>query len=156
MTEQLTPPGLSVWERDLLLHLGKHLEEEGALLGEYQTLVADSGSEWVSYLAELIFEEEGRHHRLFSELMTTLRGLVERTEGDQVPPVLPVENRAAVLAVAEKLLERERADRRELKRLAHEIRDLEGVSLWPLLVEMMQQDTDKHEAMLRFVCRRLR
>ena len=43
MTVHASPPGLSVWERDLLAHMTNHLEEENALLEEYRTLVAGIG-----------------------------------------------------------------------------------------------------------------
>ena len=56
----------------------------------------------------LILEDEARHHRMFSELITTLRGTVERTDGVQVPSVLPVPDHDAVLEATKRLLERER------------------------------------------------
>ena len=33
---------------------------------------------------------------------------------------------------------------------------MRGLSIWPLLVELMERDTEKHQAILRFLRKRLR
>jgi hypothetical protein len=35
--------------------------------------------------------------------------------------------------------------------LEHDLKDVKDTSLWELLVELMQHDTEKHLAILRFV-----
>ena len=45
----------------------------------------------------------------------------------------------------------EARDARELKRLQRELRDVKDTTLWSLLVDLMQRDTQKHIAILRFV-----
>jgi hypothetical protein len=57
--------------------------------------------------------------------------------------------------VTNRLLEHEEADEKELERLQKELRDVSGTTLWGLLVELMQRDTDKHIAVLKFVKKHL-
>ena len=118
MTDVATPPGLSVWEADLLRHLTLHMENEGALLAAYQELAEQADAEYVTYCVNMIIEDEIRHHRLFTELVNALRSSVERTEGPSrtrssaTPPT-----RRAARGDRTELLDRERADETELKRL---------------------------------------
>jgi hypothetical protein len=151
MTDVATPPGLSVWEADLFRHLTGHMEQEGALLASYKTLAEKSDADYVRYLVELIIEDEIRHHRLFTELVNSIRSAVERTDGLAVPMVRNAANPEELLAATKELLDRERTDERELKRLSRELKDLRGTSVWPLLVEVMERDTEKHQCILRFL-----
>lgn len=152
------PVGLSVWEATLLDHLTEHRQTEGELLAAYQRVVESTQTEYVSYLFGLILEDEVRHHRIFEELANALRAPVERTVGPKVPPVGAVANPEALLEVTERLLDAEEADARALKRLSRDkdLRLMRGHSLWPLLIELMEHDTQKHEAILRFIRARIR
>jgi hypothetical protein len=151
MTDVATPPGLSVWEADLLRHLNQHMETEGALLSRYRDLAQQSDADYVTYCVELIIEDEIRHHRLFTELANAIRSAVEQPAGLSVPLVRNAANPEELLAATKALLEKERADEKELKRLTKELKDLRGTSVWPLLVEVMERDTDKHQGILRFL-----
>jgi len=150
------PAGLSVWEGELLEHLTEHLATETRLLASYQQLVEESRSEYVSYLLQLIADDEARHHRLFSELMNALRAPVESTVGPKVPTVQNVANPQELLDATERFLAIERGDARELKHLSRKLRSMRGLSVWPLLLELMERDTEKHQAILRFVRNQLR
>jgi rubrerythrin len=152
------PVGLSVWEAALLDHLTEHRQTEGELLAAYQRVVESTQSEYVSYLFGLILEDEVRHHRIFEELANALRAPVERTVGPKVPAVEAVANPEVLLEVTERLLDAEEADARALKRLSRDkdLRLMRGHSLWPLLIELMEHDTQKHEAILRFIRARIR
>lgn len=55
-----------------------------------------------------------------------------------------------VLAVTERLLKREK-EASELKQLRRELHDVRDTTLWDLLIDLMQRDTDKHIAILHFV-----
>lgn len=156
MTERSIPQGLSHSEGELFEHFSSHGETEGAILAEYGQLVADADADWISYVGNLILEEETRHHRVFQELANSLRAGVERNAGPVVPYVTNVASPAELLAVTERLLDAEVRDARELKRLARKLRDRKGHSLWPLLVELMQRDTEKHQVILKFMRNRLR
>ena len=60
---------------------------------------------------------------------------------------------AALREATDRLLENEKKDREELKALRRELRSFEDTTLWALLVELMQRDTDKHIAILGFAQR---
>jgi rubrerythrin len=158
MVEATRPAGLSVWEAALLDHLTEHLHTEAELLAAYQLVVDRAESDYASYLFALIIEDEVRHHRLFEELANALRAPVERTVGAQVPAVETVANPSTLLKVTERLLAAENADARELKRLVRhkDLRLMRGHSLWPLLIELMEHDTEKHQKILRFIRAQLR
>lgn len=145
-----------MWEAELLEHLTEHVGTEGALLASYQRVAEESQSEYVSYLMALIAEEEARHHRLFGELVNALRAPVERGVGPMVPLVERVANPRDLLEATEGFLAAERKDARELKRLSRELRSMRGLSLWPLLIELMQRDTEKHQSILDFIRTQLR
>jgi rubrerythrin len=158
MTKSEMPAGLSVWESELLQHLTHHLDQEADLLATYERLSREAHSEYVAYLFALIGEDEARHHRLFEELVNALRAPVDREVGAMVPTVATAANARELLEVVERFVKAERADKRELRKLARSrgIRTMRGHSLWPLLIELMQRDTEKHLAILRFIRTQLR
>ena len=147
--------GASVWEAALYDHLTSHEESERGLLEEYRAAADGSQSAAFRYLVGLIVEDEIRHHRVFRELAEALQSDVDLRSEEPVVPRLDRwgPDAAEVLRLTETLLEREHADARELAQLGDHLEDLEGTSLWPLLVELMQMDTDKHIRILRFVQR---
>ena len=149
------PPGLSVWEADLFRHMSQHIDHEGTLLAAYKTVSEQADAEYVAYLVGMILEDEIRHHRLLTELVNTLRSSVEPTEGTSVPLVRDAANPVELLEVTERLLSRERRDARELQRLSRELRALRGSSVWPVLIDVMERDTEKHQTILRFVKQQL-
>jgi len=154
----MTLAGASIWEVELFEHLTSHEQSERRLLADYQEAAAISGSAAFRYLADLIVEDEIRHHRLFRELASALRSDVEmRPEEPAVPRAANWgSDPSAVLALTEQLLTQERTDARELRHLAEVMEELEDVTLWPLLVRLMEMDTAKHIAILEFVRRRTR
>jgi hypothetical protein len=87
--------------------------------------------------------------------VNALRSSVERTDESTVPLVRNVANPEALRDATAELLDRERSDARELKRLSKELRDLRGTSVWPVLVEVMERDTEKHQTILTFVTAQL-
>jgi hypothetical protein len=147
--------GASVWEAALHDHLTSHEESERGLLEEYRAAAEGSQSAAFRYLVGLIVEDEIRHHRVFRELAEALQSDVNLRSEEPVVPRLDRwgPDAAEVLRLTETLLEREHADARELARLGDHLEDLEGTSLWPLLVELMEMDTEKHIKVLRFVQR---
>jgi hypothetical protein len=154
-TTDRAPTGASPWEKRLWTHLVTHVNNEQDLLMEYSAAACETRSEAFAYLVNLLIEDEDRHHRIFAALAATLK---TEAEMSGQPPKVPYMDfyRAdgdAVLEVTERLLNRERRDARELKRLQRELRSVKDTSLWGLLVDLMQRDTQKHIAMLRFAKR---
>jgi rubrerythrin len=144
--------GPSSWERDLWKHLTSHVESERGLLEEYSQIANDSESDALRYLAKLLVEDEIRHHRLFSELADSLESeaLFKKGEPSVPYPDFNLSNRKAVLTAIDRLLEKENEDARLLKQLQHELRSVKDGTLWGLLVDLMQRDTQKHIAVLRY------
>jgi rubrerythrin len=151
MTDQ-SSAGPSVWERDLFEHLTNHAQAESGLLEHYSAVADQTESKAFRYLVNLLLEEEMRHHRIFVELADSLKTEAELGEDPIVPYVdFNRADPAGVLDGTKQLLEKEKQDALELKRLQRELRDVRDNSLWSLLVDLMQRDTQKHIAILRFV-----
>jgi len=124
---------------------------EAGLLDEY-TALAERSSGHVRFLLEIIGEDEARHHHLYEQWAASIRAasvLAESSDG--IPSVHAEDDPAAVVASAERLIALEEQDAKELRGLRKEIKDYEGTTLWPLLVELMEHDTQKHLAILRFL-----
>jgi len=156
LTEKLL--GASAWEAALYEHLTSHESIEGEMLVEYRDVAAASPSKAFRYLSGLIIEDEIRHHRIFRDLADALKNDVELDPADPVIPKMGDwgHDAAAVLALTEHLLARERDDATELGHLAAELKSLKHESLWPLLVRLMEMDTAKHIEILEFVHRNVK
>jgi hypothetical protein len=61
-----------------------------------------------------------------------------------------------LLEPTERFLEAERDDRAQLRRLRKELKPARSNTLWPLMVELMEIDTDKHIRILEYLGTRLR
>ena len=137
-------------ERELLDHLVRHLDEENQLIDDYEKLAAEAGGH-VAYLLRLIIEDEHRHHRLFQAWCNTaFRRRVPAGRAAGPSPGSAVEPDEAG-AVADFFLTVERADRKDVARLREQIRDQRDLTLWDVLLEVMDLDTQKHIAMLQFL-----
>jgi hypothetical protein len=146
--------GPSAWARDLYVHLTSHVETERGMLEEYGSAAEASSSKAFAYLVNLLIEDEMRHHRILSALADSLETMSLRP-GAKDPPIPYLDfnktNKETVLDLTEKLLEKEQQDALELKRLQRELRDVKDTTLWGLLVDLMERDTQKHVAILKFV-----
>ncbi|MEO9109846.1 MAG: hypothetical protein ABI368_06485 [Jatrophihabitantaceae bacterium] len=133
-------------------HLKSHVETEGAILTEYVEATEGTQSKALRYLVDMIVKDEHRHHQIFSDLAETLQYQVGVAGPGLVVPDLDFDrvDGAATSEIIDRLLRFELDDKRELKELQRKLRGFEGWSLYGLLVELMQRDTDKHIAMLRF------
>ena len=145
--------GPSAWARDLYAHLTSHVEIERGMLEEYRSAAEASSSKAFGYLVNLLIEEEIRHHRIFVELADSLETMSLRPGEDPPIPYLDFNrtNREAVVNLTEILLDNEQKDAVELKRLQRELRDVKDTTIWSLLVDLMERDTQKHIAILKFV-----
>jgi rubrerythrin len=158
-TSDYQPPkliGASVWEQALYEQLTSHERAERELLVEYEKAAASSSAA-VRFLTGLILEDERRHHSLFRDLAATLRSDVELRPTDAtIPPLDHLGPDADLAEIVTRLIAHERADRRELRRLARELANEIDTTMWPLLVDLMRMDTEKHIAILEFVRRHAR
>lgn len=145
--------GASPFDQQLYGHIVQHVMAEAGLLERYRRLAESSDQPDVAYLANLILEDEERHHRLFEEMANALRSEVEWSEVSPAMPEVPFARRGseAVREVARELLDVEKEDRRQLRVLAKELDALRHTTLWSLVVELMELDTAKHIRILEFV-----
>jgi len=146
--------GASVWEQELFDHLSGHAESEREAIAAYRQLADSCPSPAIAYLANLIIEEEGRHHRAFADLAESVKRSAELA-GEPLPipdlrSIAP-EDGEAILAVTEQFLDRERADLKDLKRLSKLLKPVADTTLWGLFVELMEADTVKHIHILEFI-----
>ena len=156
-TADVEPPtstfGWTVAETALFEHLSGHAAREGAILDEYALAATTTQSKALAYLVEILMEDERRHHRWFAELASSLEADASFNGAEPVVPRMDFHraDRVAVHDVTDRLLDHEIADEKELLRLQQELRGVNGTTMWALLVELMQRDTEKHIAVLTFV-----
>ena len=152
------PQGASIWERELFEHLTGHVQREGELLEKYITAASATGSRAFAYVVKMLAADERRHHGHMGDLARSLKAEVELNEAELAVPRLDFDkvDRAAVLALTRELIDNERSDAAALRRLRQDLKSTEGATLWGLIVETMQIDTQKHLAMLRYVQRQVR
>ena len=146
--------GASVWEQEIYDHVTGHIATERAILDEYQRLAEDpAGAPAFRYLAGLVLADERRHHQLFNDLAESIRQLAElRLDDEPIPSLQGLKaDRERIMAATERLLGVERADAKELKHLAKNLKVVRDTTLWVLLLELMQDDTAKHIKILRFI-----
>jgi rubrerythrin len=147
------PVGASVWEQQLFHHLTTHVTQERQLLEEYVEAATATDSKALAYLVGILIDDERRHHQTFASLAASLKVEAALTGADPEVPRMDFDrvDRQKIREVTNRLLEREEADAKELKRLHNELHDVKDTTLWDLLVGIMRRDTDKHIAVLEFV-----
>jgi hypothetical protein len=153
ITGEIPPPPISQFDAGILEHLTEHLSGEAEILDEYR-LLASSPDAPVRYLAQLILEDEERHHRILTELANQFRSaasLVEQTP--QVPWLTKPTDRRGLARSVRRLRKFERRDLRQLRKLARHLRPIRGSSLDPVIVATLEMDTRKHLRYLRELAR---
>jgi hypothetical protein len=146
--------GSREWEWDIYEHVASHGLIEGEVLEEYQRIADDEETPPAfAYLVRIILEDEVRHHRVFDELAESMRHMVEDSPDDSAIPSLRGfhTDRVHIQRLTRQLLEVERADEDVLEELAHRLKDVDKVTLWGLLVDLMLDDTRKHIKILKFI-----
>ncbi|HEV7679818.1 MAG TPA: hypothetical protein VGQ42_14745 [Candidatus Dormibacteraeota bacterium] len=145
-------PALSVWEENLFSHFVEHTDQETAVLAVYEDLAESSPNEFVRYLAALLLEDERRHHRIFTQLANTMvsqANLISRP--DDVPSLTPAKDGGELRALTERLIALEEDDKTQLARLRKELKPVRDTTIWDLLVQLAERDTEKHLLVLRFI-----
>lgn len=150
----LNAVGASVDERELVHLLSTHAQKETAILERYRRFSVEATSPAARYLVKLIVDDEERHHRLLAEMANAI-AWEGRSPVPSVPDIFAAHD-DALLAETQELLDAERADSRELKRLQRRLETFGDTTMWPLIVDLMLLDTEKHIHMLRFIASRFR
>lgn len=153
MTTAATSP--TTWDAEILAALTSHVTAEKDLLADYARAAEEVSDPDVRYLLGLILEDEARHHRIFLEMANALRTV---RGWQRVEPSVPDRSRGALTADVQeltgRLLAAERADMRELRELRRRLRPVSDTTLWPLLVDLMALDTEKHLRILKAISSR--
>ncbi|MDA8073593.1 MAG: hypothetical protein M0Z82_18805 [Actinomycetota bacterium] len=147
-----SPEGLSVFEDKVYRQLVDHASSEVDLVTAYRDLAeAPETPEAARFLIRLIVDDEERHHRLFHQIALAIGNDISWRHDPDAVPVLSWQAHPELEAATERFLAVERADRRQLQALRKDMRPMRDVSLWPLLVELMERDTEKHILLLSFI-----
>jgi rubrerythrin len=132
-----------------------HVREEEQFLEAYHGLVEEVASPGMRFLVELILEDERRHHKLMQRMAYEARGEVDSETAPEIPDFSATDV-DRLLSPTQRFLDAEREDRKKLQALAKELKPLRDESLWTLLVELMEIDTQKHVKILEYLERRLK
>ena len=147
--DEVRPPPISPFDAAVLKHLTEHLADEAEILDEYRLLAASPDAP-VRYLAQLILEDEERHHRVMTELANQFRSSVSLVEHPpQVPWLTSTTDRQGLAHSVRRLHRFERRDLRQLRKLARHLRPIRNDSLDPVIVATLEMDTRKHLRYLR-------
>jgi rubrerythrin len=148
----LRATGASTGDRDIVEWITRHGKAEGALLERYERFAREASSPLHRYLVKLIIEDERRHHVVLAEIAEAIAWGGVHDARPSIPR--PVEGGADAELIEEtkKLLASEKSDRAELRRLRRRLRSYSG-TIWPLLIDLMLRDTQKHTRILRYIVR---
>jgi hypothetical protein len=140
------------YEHSVLRLLEQHAASESSLLESYERVAdrSDAG-EAVQFLVRLILDDERRHHEVFEQMANGIRSFVWEVPVEPRLPAMSVRSDPELLAETKRLLEFERHDAKELKRLRKTLRSAPRSSLDPLMVQLMLRDTQKHIAILEYI-----
>lgn len=133
-----------------------HTREELHFLERYDQAMLEIDDPAARFLLHMILRDEHLHHELFEEMTHAVLG-----EGDSaiaaagVPAPSP-DLAGALIEPTERFLEAERDDRKRLRKLSKDLEPLARESMWPLLVGLMEIDTEKHVRILEYLLARLR
>jgi hypothetical protein len=137
----------------LIVHLEEHLAGEAEILMEYRALAA-SEDEPVRYIAQMILEDEERHHRVLGEMLNQFRTSASLVDSHpRVPWLVRSADARSLRRVVRQLRAFERRDLRELHKLNRRLGFLRRESLNGVLVRGLISDTRKHLAYLRMLDR---
>jgi hypothetical protein len=144
---------VGAFDERILKHLEGHLDEESALLAEYQELQRTSDNPAVRYLVGLLLEDEQRHHRVLSEMLNQFRTSVYLAEQEPRVPYMIHRRDPAAAAATKRLRRAERHDMRALRSLRRKLKFMRRRSLDGVIVDSMIMDTRKHLRYLRTLAR---
>jgi hypothetical protein len=144
----------SPWDERLLALFDEHVSGELGLLEAYMDL-RDKSPEHVRYLVDLILNDEMRHHQIFGELANHVRSGIDFRDYEPQVPLLRRDSATSgeLVEATERFLAFEHDDAKSLRKLQKELRPVRDTTLFSLLVQMMELDTQKHIAILEFIRR---
>jgi rubrerythrin len=148
----LRAAGASTGDREVVEWITGHGKKEGALLERYERFAQEASSPVSRYLVKLIIEDERRHHVVLAEIAEAIAWGGVADARPSIPRLVEGGADAELIEETRKLLKSEKRDRAELRRLRRRLRSYSG-TVWPLLVDLMMRDTQKHTRILRYIVR---
>ena len=149
------PPPSTSAARALVAFLTSHEAREEETLAGYRLLAESLPTAGLRYVARLILSDEQRHHQFFGDLSETVLAFEDlAARGMPIPPIHGEADPAArqsALHSLEQFITREEQERTDLERLAADLEASQGTTLWPLIVQIMQEDTERHIRLLEFM-----
>jgi len=148
------PPSLS----ERLIHaLEAHASAEAHDLATLQGLVEASSDPVLKLLVALVTEDEQRHHGLLQSMVRRLQEEVEFVSSPSAVPV-PTANtdsaQSQAATVLRSLIRDEHEGARHLRHIARQEPHLYD-GLYPLLLETIARDSEKHATILRYLLQRV-
>jgi hypothetical protein len=128
------------------------MNEEREILQAYERAAEETESPAFAFLARMILDDERRHHALLRDLAETVRTSSELTgEPTPIPELGPTADRDRIRELTQRFLEVEKADQKELKRIAKLLDGVKDTTLWQFVVRLIEHDNAKHREILEFV-----
>src|SRR5262245_25102461 len=137
------------WWANVTHRFSTHVREESAFLAQYEELVDEVGDPGIQFLLRMIVDDERRHHALFEDMTQAALGGAPSDLPE--PPALDAATATRLLEPTERFLGAERDDQEQLRALRRTLRPARDHTLWPLLVELVEIDTEKHITILEYV-----
>ena len=148
-----TPPSLS--ER-VIRALEAHASAEAHDLATCEELAGNSSDQVFKLLIGLVADDQRRHHSLLQSMVRRLQQEVDFVES---PTALPVENADSadnreLVETLRSLIRDEHEGARHLRHLARQDPHLYD-GLYPVLLETIARDSEKHATMIRYLLLRI-
>lgn len=152
------------WWAALNHAFASHVRDESYVLDRYEELAQSTADPGTRFLLDLIIADEHHHHKVFEELSAAVAnessgnwsGASRRSAPIPGPPAPSSDEVPLLLEQTQRFIDFEHEDAASLKALSRELRPTETGTLWRLLVELMQLDTEKHLRILNYLKRHLR
>jgi rubrerythrin len=142
------------WWAGISHAFASHVRDESYVLDRYAELAASTADPGTRFLLQLILADEQRHHQVFEQLRAAAApdASAENLPGPPDPPAAEV---PVLLEQTQRFIDFEHEDAASLKTLDRQLRASETGTLWRLLVELMELDTEKHLRILDYLKRHL-
>jgi hypothetical protein len=144
---------------DLVHFLTSHQAREAETLAGFRDLAQTLPTADLRYIARLILSDEEQHHQIFQDLGQTVFAFDDlEALGMPIPEVSGVADpiiRKDTIERLERFLRQEEQEREDLERLDNVLFPSRSQTVWPELVKIMREDTERHLHLLRFMLARL-
>lgn len=148
---------IDVWAQRLAHYLQEHMDGEHHVLQEYAHLAAETQSDQIRFLINMILDDEVRHHRIFQQMVNWIRA--EHAQRDDIETSIGLSppsggpERHHIIELTDKMLELERKDDAALRELEKMVTEVADTAWWGTLVEAMRLDSRKHIKLMEGVRR---